>query len=207
MINNPAYKGKWYAPMIDNPAYKGEWKARQIANPAFFEDADPASSLLPIGAVGFELWTMDDGTLFDNVLITRSDEVATDFAAKTWGVRHAVEAAAKAEALSKDEAAGNKLTDKIVYYANLAAAKAQSLIEEKPVATGISLFVGFLSLVLLCCWPSAQKRGPAPAAPAAPAEAAASTKAADAEPAPAGEANPTPKTRPVRSTRTPKAAE
>ena len=45
---NPAYKGKWYAPMVDNPAYKGEWAPRKIANPDFFEDLAPVKSLKPI---------------------------------------------------------------------------------------------------------------------------------------------------------------
>lgn len=43
--SNPAYKGKWFAPMIDNPAYKGEWAPRKIDNPAFFEDNTPVKSL------------------------------------------------------------------------------------------------------------------------------------------------------------------
>jgi len=42
---NPAFKGKWYAPMIDNPEYKGEWAPRKIANPGYFEDNDPVKSL------------------------------------------------------------------------------------------------------------------------------------------------------------------
>ena len=42
---NPAYKGKWYAPMIDNPAYKGEWAPRKIPNPDYFEDLTPVKSL------------------------------------------------------------------------------------------------------------------------------------------------------------------
>ena len=45
---NPAYKGKWYAPMIDNPAYKGEWAPRKIPNPNFFEDKTPVKSLSKI---------------------------------------------------------------------------------------------------------------------------------------------------------------
>ena len=45
---NPAYKGKWYAPMIDNPAYKGEWAPRKIPNPNYFEDLTPVKSLKPI---------------------------------------------------------------------------------------------------------------------------------------------------------------
>lgn len=42
---NPAYKGKWYAPMIDNPAYKGEWAPRKISNPSYFEDVEPVKHL------------------------------------------------------------------------------------------------------------------------------------------------------------------
>lgn len=45
---NPAYKGKWYAPMIDNPLYKGEWAPRKIPNPSFFEDLTPVKSLSKI---------------------------------------------------------------------------------------------------------------------------------------------------------------
>jgi hypothetical protein len=45
MKPNPAYRGKWYAPMIDNPDYKGEWAPRSIPNPNFFEDNDPIKSL------------------------------------------------------------------------------------------------------------------------------------------------------------------
>lgn len=50
---NPAYKGKWYAPMIDNPAYKGEWAPRKIPNPDYFEDNTPVKSLKPIVSLHF----------------------------------------------------------------------------------------------------------------------------------------------------------
>lgn len=53
MKANPAYKGKWYAPMIDNPDYKGEWAPRKIANPDFFEDLTPVRSLSKIVCVKF----------------------------------------------------------------------------------------------------------------------------------------------------------
>ncbi|CAN6821629.1 unnamed protein product [Brassica oleracea var. botrytis] len=33
MKRNPAYKGKWSAPLIDNPAYKGIWNASDIPKP------------------------------------------------------------------------------------------------------------------------------------------------------------------------------
>jgi len=45
MKANPAFKGKWYAPMIDNPEYKGEWAPRRIPNPGYFEDNEPVKNL------------------------------------------------------------------------------------------------------------------------------------------------------------------
>lgn len=75
MKQNPAYKGKWEAPMIPNPAYKGKWKAPTIANPMYVEDSTPGY-MTPIGAVGFELWSMQKEILFDNIFI--SNKVTKD---------------------------------------------------------------------------------------------------------------------------------
>ncbi|KAF9978195.1 hypothetical protein BGZ73_003376 [Actinomortierella ambigua] len=86
MIANPAYKGKWSAPMIDNPAYKGVWAPRKIANPDFFEDLTP-SNFEKIGAVGFEIWTMQDDILFDNIYVGHSVEDAEQLAAETWEIK------------------------------------------------------------------------------------------------------------------------
>ncbi|KAI6250183.1 Calnexin [Erysiphe necator] len=83
MIKNPAYKGKWIAPYIDNPAYKGAWKPQKIKNPAYFEDKNP-SNLDPMGAIGFELWTMQKDILFDNIFIGHSVEDADQFADDTF---------------------------------------------------------------------------------------------------------------------------
>ncbi|CDK24692.1 unnamed protein product [Kuraishia capsulata CBS 1993] len=67
-IKNPAYKGKFVAPLIPNPEYQGEWAPRLVANPDYYEDATPAD-LEPIGGIGFELWTMSEDILFDNILL------------------------------------------------------------------------------------------------------------------------------------------
>lgn len=83
MIDNPNYKGKWRAPLIDNPNYKGKWKPKRIPNPEFFEDKYPFK-MTPIDAVGFELWSMSDGILFDNIIITDDMFVAEQWAAETW---------------------------------------------------------------------------------------------------------------------------
>ncbi|CDO73132.1 hypothetical protein BN946_scf185007.g186 [Trametes cinnabarina] len=100
---NPAYKGKWYAPMIDNPAYKGEWAPRKIPNPEYFEDLNPVKSLVPIGGVGIELWTMTEDILFDNIYIGHSIEDAEALAQETYFVKKPLE-----EALEK---AANKVDD------------------------------------------------------------------------------------------------
>lgn len=92
---NPDYKGKWYPPQIDNPKYKGPWAPRKIPNPDFFEDLTP-SKFEKIGAIGFELWTMQSNILFDNIYIGHSEEDAREFAEETWGVKHSIEKAAEA---------------------------------------------------------------------------------------------------------------
>lgn len=92
MIKNPAYKGKWSAPMVDNPAYKGIWKPRKIANPKYFEDKTPAN-FEPMGALGFELWTMQNNILFDNIYVGHSVEDAAALKAETWDLKIAAEKA------------------------------------------------------------------------------------------------------------------
>ncbi|KAG0361074.1 calnexin [Gamsiella multidivaricata] len=86
-IPNPAYKGKWSTPLIDNPAYKGVWAPRKIPNPEFFEDLHP-SNFEKIGAVGFEIWTMQDDVLFDNIYIGHSVEDAAALAAETFEIKY-----------------------------------------------------------------------------------------------------------------------
>ncbi|KAL1364585.1 hypothetical protein HN51_012745 [Arachis hypogaea] len=89
MKRNPAYKGKWHAPLIDNPAYKGIWKPRDIPNPDYFELEKP--DFEPIAAIGIEIWTMQDGILFDNILIAKDDKVAASYRETTWKPKFAVE--------------------------------------------------------------------------------------------------------------------
>lgn len=86
---NPAYKGKWTAPKIDNPDYIGEWKPKKIANPDFYE-VDKVH-LLGIGGIGFEIWTMDQGVLFDNVWVGSDIEKASEFANATFRVKQKTE--------------------------------------------------------------------------------------------------------------------
>lgn len=98
---NPAYKGKWSAPMIDNPDYKGVWSPKKIPNPDYFELENP--NLEPIAAIGIEIWTMQDGLLFDNVLVTRDEEVARKYRDEKWKPKFDVEKETLAEDEKEDE--------------------------------------------------------------------------------------------------------
>merc|ERR1711920_5885 len=54
---------------MGNPAYKGEWVAKQLENPEYVEEVYAFDD---IGGVGFELWTVNKGSIFDNILICDS---------------------------------------------------------------------------------------------------------------------------------------
>ncbi|KAF2662756.1 calreticulin precursor [Lophiostoma macrostomum CBS 122681] len=95
MKKNPAYKGKWTAEYIDNPAYKGVWAPKKIKNPDYFEDKTP-SNFEPIGAIGFELWTMQNDILFDNIYIGHSVEDAEKLKDETFVPKLAAEKAEEA---------------------------------------------------------------------------------------------------------------
>nr|KJB38816.1 hypothetical protein B456_006G273500 [Gossypium raimondii] len=100
MKRNPAYKGKWSPPLIDNPSYKGIWKPQEIPNPNYFELEKPDFD--PIAAIGIEIWTMQDGILFDNILIAKNDKVAESYRETTWKPKFEVE---KEKQKAEDEAA------------------------------------------------------------------------------------------------------
>merc|ERR1712113_1093964 len=93
MKDNPAYKGDWYGKRISNPAYKGFWEAKKIANPEY-EDDDNIYKYEEFGFIGFDLWQVKGGTIFDNVIITDDKAEADGFAAK-WKALSAVEKAEK----------------------------------------------------------------------------------------------------------------
>merc|ERR1712013_278305 len=82
MKDNPEYKGEWYGKRISNPAYKGIWEAKKIANPEY-EDDDAIYKYSDFGFLGFDLWQVKGGTIFDNVIIT-DDKSEADAFAKKW---------------------------------------------------------------------------------------------------------------------------
>lgn len=85
MIDNPEYKGPWTPKMIDNPDYKGPWVHPMIPNPDYVYD-EKMYAVCPNGCthVGFELWQVKSGTIFDDILVTDSLEEAQKFAEETF---------------------------------------------------------------------------------------------------------------------------
>merc|ERR1712060_166473 len=74
--------GEWEPPQIDNPDYKGEWKPAQIANKDFEEGVQLAA--YDSYYVGYELWIVNNGTIFDNILVTDDFEYAKAQGEKLW---------------------------------------------------------------------------------------------------------------------------
>merc|ERR1712032_1541313 len=107
MIDNPDFKGEWYVKRISNPAYKGFWEAKKIANPEYVDD-DEVYKYEEFGFIGFDLWQVKGGSIFDNVIVTQSLADADIFAAK-WEAENKVEKekleeeAAKKKAEAKDD--------------------------------------------------------------------------------------------------------
>ncbi|KAF7991457.1 hypothetical protein HCN44_008769 [Aphidius gifuensis] len=86
LIDNPRFKGKWRAPLINNVNYKGKWKPRLIHNPDYFNDVNPFK-MMPIRAIGFELWSISGNILFDNLIITDDEATAKKWADDTFEIR------------------------------------------------------------------------------------------------------------------------
>merc|ERR1711972_673121 len=95
MKDNAAYKGDWTGKRISNPAYKGVWEAKKIPNPEYVDD-DQLYKYDAFGFIGFDLWQVKGGTIFDNVVITDDVSEADSFA-KKWKALSEVEKAKKKE--------------------------------------------------------------------------------------------------------------
>jgi len=93
MKDNEAFKGEWMAKRVDNPAYKGFWEAKKIANPEYTDD-DAVYKYADFGFIGFDLWQVKGGTIFDNVIITDDVAEADEFT-KKWKSLSAIETAEK----------------------------------------------------------------------------------------------------------------
>jgi len=83
MIDNPEYKGEWKPKQIPNPAYKGKWVHPEVPNPDYFEDKE-VYAYNSLAYVGFELWQVKAGSIFDNIIVTDSVDEAEQFLADTY---------------------------------------------------------------------------------------------------------------------------
>merc|ERR1711988_66814 len=102
MKDNPAYKGDWSVKRISNPAYKGFWEAKKIDNPEY-EDDDKVYKYDSFGFIGFDLWQVKGGSIFDNVIICDDKADADAFAAKWKALSEHEKAEKKKEEDSKKE--------------------------------------------------------------------------------------------------------
>lgn len=85
MVDNPDFKGEWKPKMIPNPEYKGSWVHPIIPNPDYkYNDKMYAVCEEACTHVGFELWQVKSGTIFDDILITDSLEEAQKYAEEVW---------------------------------------------------------------------------------------------------------------------------
>jgi calreticulin len=99
--SNLSFQGEWKPKQIDNPKYKGPWIHPMIDNPDYKPDAN-LYRYTNIGAVGFDLWQVKAGTIFDNILVTDDEKYAEEFGNETWGQTREPEKKAK-EQIDEEE--------------------------------------------------------------------------------------------------------
>jgi len=113
-IPNPEYKGDWKPKRIANPSYKGKWVHPEISNPEYKSDPK-LGQYENIGAVGFELWQVKSGTIFDDILLTDSESEASSFRDSSWAAHKDAEKKMFDEVektrLAKEEADRKKAED------------------------------------------------------------------------------------------------
>ena len=91
MIDNPDFKGEWKPRQIDNPSYKGKWVHPMVPNPEYNEDdVKEIGKYKEFCTIGFDLWQVKSGTIFDNVLVTDDAEHAKKVMANIffYSMRH-----------------------------------------------------------------------------------------------------------------------
>ncbi|XP_016975652.1 calreticulin [Drosophila rhopaloa] len=114
MIDNPEFKGEWQPKQLDNPNYKGAWEHPEIANPEYVAD-DKLYLRKEICTLGFDLWQVKSGTIFDNVLITDDVELAAKIAGEvktTQAGEKKMKEAQDEVQRKKDEEEAKKASDK-----------------------------------------------------------------------------------------------
>ncbi|GAA5957144.1 hypothetical protein JCM3765_005419 [Sporobolomyces pararoseus] len=174
-ISNPDYKGKWFAPLIDNPDYKGPWAPRKISNPDYFEDNEPAN-FNKIAGIGFELWSMTDDILFDNIFIGTSEKDLATFISETYSIKAPLELAleeAEKPTPSPEDSASSKKASTVDFkkdpvgfvkargleFIEKASVDPKQAFTDEPVVGGVvgivfATFVGMLGVLISLLLPS-----------------------------------------------------
>lgn len=114
MVDNPDYKGEWQPKRLDNPDYKGEWEHPEIDNPEYVPD-DNLYLRKELCIIGFDLWQVKSGTIFDNVLITDDIEEASKRASAVKNIQAGekkMKEAQDEEQRKRDEEEAKKNADK-----------------------------------------------------------------------------------------------
>lgn len=100
---NPRFKGVYKRRMIRNPEYKGPWFPRFIKNPEYYEEKHP-ERLGKFGGLAIDIWTMQGGIAFDNILISHDEMCASEFADLTFRVKEELESGRGVKEVKKQRA-------------------------------------------------------------------------------------------------------
>lgn len=84
-IANPAYKGPWRPRRIPNPAYKGPWTPRMIPNPEYKPDDTLYRAPEPLAHVGIDVWMVEAGSIFKDIIIGDDVEEVLALVQNTYG--------------------------------------------------------------------------------------------------------------------------
>merc|ERR1712154_88819 len=79
--------GEWKPRQIDSPDYKGAWVHPEIDNPEYnAADAEGIAKYEENCKIGFDLWQVKSGTIFDNLIITDDPAAAKKAGEDLWAV-------------------------------------------------------------------------------------------------------------------------
>eukprot|EP00812_Abedinium_dasypus_P015984 NODE_965_length_1289_cov_1132.379254.p2 GENE.NODE_965_length_1289_cov_1132.379254~~NODE_965_length_1289_cov_1132.379254.p2 ORF type:complete len:391 (-),score=153.87 NODE_965_length_1289_cov_1132.379254:3-1175(-) len=110
MKDNADYKGEWNVKRISNPGYIGVWAAKKIPNPKFVDDNE-VYKYDDFSFIGFDLWQVKGGTIFDNVIICDDVAEADSFAKKWTALSEFEKAKKKEEDDAKSKSSAEKADD------------------------------------------------------------------------------------------------
>ena len=103
MKANPRFRGRYERRKIPNPNYKGPWFPRFVKNPEYFEEKHP-ERLRNFGGLAIDIWTMQGGIAFDNILISHDEMCASAFADATFRVKEELESGREVKEVRKHRA-------------------------------------------------------------------------------------------------------